>query len=92
MVYHCRVQNNIGVHTYLRGDKEDVYDWIDNYFFKNEDKESMIIDHVDREDGDIFVHLMTNHAEVYCEKCDIILNSEKQYYHHIRGKKHLCCT
>ena len=76
----------------MRGDKEDVYDWVDNYLFKNEDKESMIIDHVDREDGDVFVHLMTTRNEVYCEKCDIILNSEKQYNHHIIGRKHLCFT
>ena len=92
MVYHCIVQNNIGVHTYLRGDNEDIYDCVDTYFLKNEGKEPMIIDHVDREDGEVFIHLMSSHNEVYCEKCDMILNSEKQYSHHIRGKKHLCFT
>jgi hypothetical protein len=90
MVYHCSVQNNIGVHTYLRGECEEVYDWVDTFFFKNEGKEPMIIDHVDREDDEVFVHLMSNHREVYCEQCNIMLNSEKQYYHHVKGNKHQC--
>lgn len=90
MVYICKVQNNTGVHTYLRGGEEEVYDYVDNFFIKHEDKVPMVIDHVDRDDGEVFVHLMSNHIQVYCESCDVVLNSEKQYYHHIRGKKHTC--
>ena len=92
MVYTCKVENNLGIHTYLRGDIDDVYDIVDQYFITNETREPMIVNHIDREDNEVFVHLLVNNIIYVCEPCNICLNSEKQYYHHIRGRRHLCST
>ena len=90
MVYKCKVSDDNGVHVYLRGTEESVYDHVDHFFMDNEDREPMIVDHVDRTDDEVFVHLMANSSEVYCDTCDIVLNSEKQYMHHVRGRRHQC--
>ena len=88
MVYKCEVQNNLGKHLYLRGKEDDVYDVVDQFFIEYEDNEPMMIEERDRGD-EIFVHLMYTPPNLYCDRCDVLVNSERQMEHHIKGKRHI---
>ena len=90
MVYKCEVQNQLGNHLYLRGKEDDVYDIVDHFFFQHEGDAPMIIEEFDHDD-DIFVHLMYVPPNLYCDACDIVVNSKKQMLHHIKGRKHQYC-
>ena len=88
MIYKCELQNELGKHLYVRGPEEEVYDFVDGFFLKHEEDVPMIVDHTDRENDEVFVHLMYTPPNLYCEKCDVEVNSRKQMEHHIKGKKH----
>ena len=87
MVYKCEVQNHLGNHLYLRGQEEEVYDVVDQFFIENEYNMPMIIEERNRGE-DIFVHLMYTPPNLYCEVCDVCVNSTRQMEHHIKGKRH----
>ena len=87
MIYKCEVQNQLGNHLYLRGPEEEVYDTVDQFFITHEDDTPMVIE--ERDSGeDLFVHLMYVPPNLYCDTCDIHVNSSRQMEHHIKGKKH----
>ena len=87
MIHVCNLQNDIGQHFYLRGGYNDVYDYVDRFFDTKRHNEPIIIQSLDR-DEDTFVHLMHLHPELYCEDCDVHVNSQSQFDRHIAGKKH----
>ena len=87
MVYSCTVKNIIGTHTYIRGNKDEIDDYINNFFVTQQDNTPMVIEVKDRSEG-VFAHLMADTPNLYCETCDVIVNSQKQMKHHIKGKTH----
>ena len=87
MIHVCNLQNDIGQHFYIRGGYNDVYDYVDRFFDTNGTNEPMIIQSQVR-DEDTFVHLMHLHPKLYCEDCDVHVNSRVQLDQHISGKKH----
>ena len=77
MVYTCTVKNIIGTHTYIRGNQDEIDDYINNFFVTQQDNKPMVIEIKDRSEG-VFAHLMADTPILYCETCDIIVNSQNK--------------